>query len=74
MKKSDKIEFNVKCVVTVKFNKYKTRAMNNKAKSQIKQHIKETLQNGCSFIDISVEPCGDDYFGDCTQQSKIKIQ
>jgi hypothetical protein len=47
--------------------------MNDKAKRQIKQHVKDTLQNECSFIDIAVERCGDGYFGDCTEKSKIRV-
>lgn len=73
MKNSDKIEVNIKCVVTVKFHKYNTKAMNDKAKRQIKQHIKDTLQNECSFIDIAVERFGDGYFGDCTEKAKIRV-
>jgi hypothetical protein len=71
--KQDLIEFNVKCIVNVKFDKYDKRAMNNKAKRTIRRWLKELLEDRHISMYIEFDETGAAIEAR-TQKIKVKVK
>jgi len=64
------VEVEVTAIVKVKFHSYGTVKKDAQATRQIKQFIKDTLVQECSFVPMQIE--GEDE-EDCTSKARISV-